>query len=139
MSYKINRQKTVLKRKLNKFLCFNCFVLLIFMGYLLCEYYQKNVEENFNQRIVNIRETQKKFLNNQIDGGTTYYISANGTSKIGTTIEQPMSLEYANEKTFYGNDKILFKAGDIFYNSIDFYVDTTNGGMIYIGSYGERK
>ena len=85
-----------------------------------------------------MREIQKQFSNNQISEGTTYYISANGTSMVGTDIEQPMSLENANKKTFYGNDKILFKAGDIFYGNLDFNVDTSNGKMIYIGSYGER-
>lgn len=139
MSYKINREKTILKRKLNKFLCFNCFILMIIVGYLLCEYYQKRVEENFSQKIANMKKIQTQFSNNQIDGGTTYYISANGTSVIGTDIEQPMSLKTANTKTFYGKDKILFKAGDIFYGDIDFNIDTSNGEMIYIGSYGERK
>ena len=85
-----------------------------------------------------MKEAQKQFTTNQVNEGTTYYISANGISMTGTDIEQPMSLENANKKTFYGNDRILFKAGDIFYGDIDFNIDISNGKIIYIGAYGER-
>lgn len=138
MSYKINKEKTVAKRKLNKFLYFNCLLLLVIIAYILCAYYQNEVQENFSQKITLMKEAQKQFSTNQVNEGTTYYISANGISMTGTDIEQPMSLENANKKTFYGNDRILFKAGDIFYGDIDFNIDISNGKMIYIGSYGER-
>ena len=47
--------------------------------------------------------------------GTTYYVSATGTSSSGTGPSAPMSLSTANSKTLSGGDTLLFKRGDIFY------------------------
>ena len=76
--------------------------------------------------------------NNKIEGGKTYYVSGLGTSNDGTDINDPLSLASVNAKTFYGNDKILFKRGDIFYGilKIDSRADSNN--MLYIGCYGEE-
>lgn len=76
----------------------------------------------------NIKETS---------GETTYYISVNGTSKDGTNINEPMSLEIANTKIYKGNDKILFKAGETFYGTINFNISTSENEYVYIGAYGE--
>lgn len=69
----------------------------------------------------------------------TYYISSSGMSTEGTDINNPMSLSEANKKTFYGNEKVLFKCGDIFYGTIDFKVQATEDEKLYIGSYGEGE
>lgn len=71
--------------------------------------------------------------------GHTYYVSANGTSKDGTDINKPMSLQEANTKTFSSNDKVLFKSGDIFYGVINFNVNASDGSPLYIGSYGNGQ
>lgn len=73
----------------------------------------------------------------EVADGTTYYISATGTSEDGTDINNPMSLEIANNKTYTGNDKILFKSGDVFYGIIYFKIESEQGKNVYIGSYGE--
>ena len=66
----------------------------------------------------------------------TYYVSVYGKSKIGTNINNPMSLETANSKTFYGNEKVLFKCGDTFYGDIKFNTETDENSSVYIGNYG---
>lgn len=71
--------------------------------------------------------------------GITYYVSANGTSKDGTNINAPMSLETANQKQYADGDKILFKRGDIFYGSINFNISvasTAEADRAYVGAYG---
>ena len=69
--------------------------------------------------------------------GTTYYISEQGSSNDGTNINEPMSLKTANTKTYKGNDKILFKAGETFYGTINFNISTSENEYVYIGAYGE--
>ena len=69
----------------------------------------------------------------------TYYVSATGTSDDGTDINNPMSLEQANKKIYYGNEKVLFKCGDIFYGTLNFKVQATEEEMFYIGTYGEGE
>ena len=71
--------------------------------------------------------------------GITYYISAEGTSSEGTDINNPMSLETANSKTFKTNDRILLKCGDIFYGNINFNVKKVDNALLYIGNYGEGE
>ena len=77
--------------------------------------------------------------NNEILGGKVYYISSDGTSSVGTDINNPMSLQEANKKTFYGDDKILFKRGDIFYGTINFNIEADDKHMVYIGTYGDEN
>ena len=50
-----------------------------------------------------------------------------------------MSLNEANKKTYYGNEKVLFKRGDVFYGVINFNVEATEEKMFYIGTYGEGE
>lgn len=69
----------------------------------------------------------------------TYYVSANGTSTDGTNINDPMSLKEANKKTYYGNEKVLFKCGDTFFGTINFNVEASEDEMFYIGSYGDGE
>ena len=73
------------------------------------------------------------------NGGKTYYISANGTSNDGTNINDPMNLIYANTKTFYSNDKILLKRGDIFYCPIRLKIIAEKDNICYIGTYGSGE
>ena len=70
--------------------------------------------------------------------GTTYYVSSTGTSKNGTNINDPMSLETANTKTFFGGDQVLFKRGDTFFGIINFTVSSSEDKMFYIGAYGNE-
>lgn len=69
----------------------------------------------------------------------TYYISKNGNSQLGTKIDDPMSLDNALKRAYYSNDKILFKAGDIFYKTINFKIIQVKNSKLYIGSYGDGK
>ncbi len=71
--------------------------------------------------------------------GITYYVSANGTSQDGTDINNPMSLNTAKSKKYNGNDKVLFKSGDLFYGTISFDISTIEDDFFYIGSYGEGE
>lgn len=77
--------------------------------------------------------------NSEIQGGKTYYVSSSGTSNDGTNINDPMSLASVNAKTFQGNDKILFKRGDIFYGILKIDSRANSDNMLYIGCYGEKN
>ena len=97
---------------------------------------KKTIYEN---TILRFQQVERKFnSNDQSDNEQikTYYISSDGVSKDGTNINEPMSLEEANNKTFYGNEKVLFKRGDIFYGTINFKVNASEKEMFYIGAYG---
>ena len=101
----------------------------------------KNEKED-NQTQYAMQTQQLIQANNDIQNnteGTTYYVSAQGTSTEGTNINNPMSLETANAKIYNANDKILFKSGDTFYGTINFNTQTTENEYIYIGSYGEGE
>lgn len=50
-----------------------------------------------------------------------------------------MSLNEANKKNFEGNDRVLFKSGEIFYGIINFSVNKSDNSLFYIGSYGEGE
>ena len=93
---------------------------------------EKNVKIN---KLINAAQEMK--INTYSDG-ITYYIASNGTSADGTNIDDPMSLEIANKKTYYGNDKVLFKKGDTFYGIIQFNVNANENNLFYIGSYGSE-
>ena len=77
-----------------------------------------------------------KITNNRSFEPRTYYVSSNGKSKIGTSANNPMSLETANSKTFYNNEKVLLKCGDTFYGDIKFSIEADDNSRVYIGNYG---
>ena len=89
----------------------------------------------YNKAISKIVEKAGSIQENS--SGTTYYISAQGISKDGTKPDEPMSLKTANTKTYKENDKILFKAGETFYGTINFNISTSENEYVYIGAYGE--
>lgn len=93
-------------------------------------YMQKNSEEQNSPNRLNEGK-------NTSHDGKTYYISSDGKSTEGTDKDDPMSLENANQKTFYSNDTILFKRGDIFYGYSNFEIITVSDSVCYIGAYGE--
>lgn len=88
----------------------------------------KNMYEKFATRYSNIKNTKK-----------TYYVSSNGTSKDGTDINNPMSLDTASKKTFQSGDTILLKAGDIFFETLDFKIYNTDNSIVTISRYGEGE
>lgn len=91
---------------------------------------------DYSQTITKLEVAREDIISNST--ATTYYVSATGTSLEGTDINNPMSLKTANEKIFNGNDKILFKCGDIFYGKIGFQVNnSSNDEYVYVGTYGE--
>ncbi len=67
----------------------------------------------------------------------TYYVSANGTSRIGTNINDPTNIDYLNNKEIHSGDTILFKRGDTFYGSIDLQTSDSSDNAVTISSYGE--
>lgn len=71
-----------------------------------------------------------------INTKTTYYVSATGTSKKGTSADDPMSYETAQNKTYFSGDTILFKKGDIFYGTFDPTIVTVDDNITKISSYG---
>lgn len=94
---------------------------------------------NTNINTISISSMEQKFLSTEKVTNTVYYISSTGTSSNGTDINEPMSLAEAKTKTYHANDKILFKCGDIFYDSINFNTDLADGETFYVGSYGEGE
>lgn len=101
----------------------------------------KNID-NQDNALTMMKEIEANILSENLNANNennTYYISTSGTSTDGTDINNPMSLNEANKKTFYGNEKVLFKCGDIFYGQINFNVQAEDGTMLYIGSYGEGE
>ena len=136
MSYRRKVKRRINKRKL----VFNFFPFLIIV--LVISYFvmKSNTKVDvYEQKITQMQQFDKELSiaeNNQIK---TYYVSATGTSTDGTDINNPMSLAQANKKTYYGNEKVLFKTDDIFYGTINFKVEASEDEMFYIGSYGEGE
>lgn len=97
----------------------------------------------YKQRIANLQQANINFSKNNTESYNreikTYYVSSDGTSNDGTDINDPMSLSVANTKIYYGNEKVLFKRGDIFYGIINFNVEATEEEMFYIGTYGQDE
>ena len=91
-----------------------------------------------NDKINKLINAAQEMQINTYNDGTTYYVASNGTSADGTNIDDPMSIETANKKTYYGNDKVLFKKGDTFYGIIQFNVNANENNLFYIGSYGSE-
>lgn len=117
-------------------------ISILLVIYILSLYFFKS-----NNNYKNSSETQLREIIRQADlisrsennKGITYYVSIEGTSTEGTSINEPMSLEMANTKTYYGGDRVLFKRGETFYGVVKFDVDANENNMFYIGSYGDEK
>ena len=126
------------KKKLKFRLLIILFLFSIFIIYILANNVkqEKTIAE---EKITEIITKAEYMQNNEILGGKVYYISSDGTSSVGTDINNPMSLQEANKKTFYGDDKILFKRGDIFYGTINFNIEADDKHMVYIGTYGDEN
>lgn len=100
----------------------------------------KNNNELINEEeITRLMEKAKYMETNVIETGKTYYIASNGTSSDGTDINNPMSLKAASKKTYYGNDRVLFKRGDTFYGVSNFNVMASKENMFYLGNYGDEN
>ena len=65
-----------------------------------------------------------------------YYVSADGTGKDGTDINDPISLDVLNTKKIKTGDTILFKCGDTFFGSVAPQIFYTNDKKILFSSYG---
>lgn len=137
MSY-IYVKKRKDKIKFLRFLIF-IIILLITLFFIIKE---ANYRKNYDKKILYLKEIDEKMsLTEENNNGEvkTYYVSADGTSKDGTDINSPMSLKEANKKVYYGNERVLFKNGDIFYGTINFEVEATESQMFYIGTYGDNN
>ena len=71
-----------------------------------------------------------------INKKTTYYVSSTGTSKYGTSANDPMSYETAKNKMYLSGDTILFKSGDTFYGTFDPNIYNIDDKVTTISSYG---
>lgn len=115
-------------------------LLLIIIIIKNLKYSKKKIE--YEQKIANLQQAGINFsenIENEDKEIKTYYVSEDGISNDGTDINNPMSLNEANKKTYYGNEKVLFKRGDTFYGVINFNVEATEEKMFYIGTYGEGE
>lgn len=101
------------KKRLKIRLLIILFLFSIFIIYII----MTNIKDTTivaQEKITDMISKAEYMQDNEILGGKTYYVSSNGTSAKGTDIDDPMSLQMANTKTFYGNDKILLKKGIYF-------------------------
>lgn len=138
MSYRKKVTRKINKKKIAIKILFHILIVLSLFFIILQNNNQLKQEKSaiirmkeMDTALSTIQENASNNINN------TYYIAQNGTDTEGTDINNPMSLQQAKKKTFYGNEKILFKRGDTFYGSIDFNIDAEDGKMVYIGNYGE--
>lgn len=131
--YKKKRDLVKIKRKL-------LFSAIIFLIIIILNSIISITINTPEEKIIKMQEIDMKLSENiNNSDGVTYYISATGTSIDGTDINNPMSLETANSKTYNINDKILLKRGDVFYGQLCFIVSQNGEGMCYVGSYGEGE
>ena len=114
-------------------------IILIFIIIILAIYLKSNNEKHIKSEVLiaQMNNIETETLSNE--SGNTYYISAQGGATEGTDINNPMSLAEANKKTFYSNDKILFKSGEEFFGPVKFKIYAEDGQMAYIGKYGEGE
>ena len=90
--------------------------------------------------VVTYKEMYQKYAAKEsdiINTKTTYYVSATGTSKTGTSASDPMSYETANSKTFLSGDTILLKRDDIFYGTFAPTISKVDDSITTISAYGE--
>lgn len=127
---RINKKKIILK-------VLPSIILLFVISFFIIQN-KNNVSIN-QQKIEQMQQFDESLSNVENTEYKTYYVSANGTSKDGTDINNPMSLAEANKKTYYGDEKVLFKCGDTFYGTINFNVEASEDKMFYIGSYGDGE
>ena len=124
------------RRKIKKWIIVFSMFLLIFLSCTLYTNIEVFINRESIEQLINYAEIAKY---ESQSGGVTYYVSSDGTSDDGTDINNPMSLETANDKTFYGNDRVLLKRGDIFYGIINFNLDVNSNEYLYIGNYGDEN
>lgn len=73
------------------------------------------------------------------NGGTTYYVSANGTGD-GLSEDAPMPLLTINGTLLKGGDTVLFRRGDIFYGTFEPIVTNANNtNRVDVGAYGNGE
>ena len=136
MSYRRKVKRRVSKGKvILKF--FSLLIIILIISYFIIN--NNNKIDIYRQKINQMQQYGKELSIAEDNEVKTYYVSATGTSTDGTDINNPMSLAQANKKTYYGNEKVLFKCGDIFYGTIIFNVKASEDEMFYIGSYGEGE
>lgn len=127
-------EKKVINLRLSLIILVVLFIIAVFSYTLLS---RNNIKISSIQYKNGIRQLVEKTENiEENQEGITYYISVKGTSQEGTDINDPMSLEIAKAKVYRGNDKILFKSDDIFYDTINLNIQTTSNSYVYIGAYG---
>ncbi len=66
----------------------------------------------------------------------TYYVAADGISRNGTDMEDPISLDTLNTKKIKTGDTVLFRSGDTFFGSVNPSILYTNDEKITVSSYG---
>lgn len=96
----------------------------------------KNEEE---LEVVTYKEMYQKNATKEseiLNTKTTYYVSSTGTSKDGTSENDPMSYETAQSKTYMSGDTILFKSGDTFYGTFNPTIYNLDNKVTTISAYG---
>lgn len=138
MSYRRKVKRRINKKKIILKILPSITLLLFIVFFGIANIKKENVYE---QKIVHMQQVDKNLsrVDEENTEIKTYYVSADGTSSDGTDINNPMSLKQANKKKFNGNDRVLFKSGDIFYGTINFNVQASKNEMFYIGSYGDGE
>ncbi len=129
----------MLPTKKNKKLFITFLIIIIIFTFINLNKVKEKYKLSIAQRNMQLIEKKAEEIKNGTEKkGTTYYVSADGTSTEGIDINNPMSLEIAKSKVYYGNDRILLKRGDTFYGSIYFKcLNTNSDNVIYISSYGD--
>lgn len=122
------------RKKIKKFLALLIILSVMIFG-IMNTLFHKDNELTFYYAL---NEKARELSNKATQNGKTYYISSNGTSDDGTDINSPMALETASKKTYYGNDKVLFKRGETFYGVCNFNVIADENNMFYLGNYGDE-
>ena len=136
MSYRRKVKRRINKKKMFLKVVPSIILLLVISFFIIQNRNNVSVHE---QKIERMQQFDDQLSISDDTAIKTYYVSADGTSKDGTDINNPMSLKEANNKTYHGNEKLLFKCGDTFYGTINFNVEASEDEMFYIGSYGEGE
>ncbi len=137
MSYRKKVKRRIKKKKIISKILPS--IILLFSISFFSTQNENNLSIISQQKIEQMQQSDNELSTAEDTEVKTYYVSADGTSKDGTDINNPMSLKEVNNKTYYGNERLLFKCGDIFYGTLNFNVEATEDEMFYIGSYGEGE